>query len=49
MDFSLQMEGYLPLPTRIVPSILGRVVTLKDGGDLFYGNTLQTIASKEVY
>jgi hypothetical protein len=46
-DYSVQMEGYLPLPERIVPSILGRVTTLKDGGDLFFGDVFQTVESKE--
>ena len=45
-DVSIVMEGYLPLPVKVVPSILGRVTTMKDGGDLFYGDVLQTIQGK---
>lgn len=30
-DFSITMEGWLPLPERMVPTILGRVTSLEDG------------------
>lgn len=45
-DYSIQMEGYLPLPERLVPTILGRVTTLKDGGERFYGDVLQAATGK---
>lgn len=45
-DISLQMEGYLPLPEKIVPSILGRVTTLKDGGELYHGEVFDTVQGK---
>jgi hypothetical protein len=37
------MEGYLPLPEKVVPSILGKVTILKDGGSQSYGTVLQTM------
>jgi len=48
-DVSLMMEGYLPLPEKVVPSILGRVVTMKDGGALHYGDVLQNMQGKLNY
>lgn len=44
-DYSLTMEGWLPLPEKVVPSILGRVTSLKDA-DL--GDTLEVISGKDV-
>lgn len=48
-DISIQMEGYLPLPEKIVPSILGRVTTLRDGGELFYNDVFDTMQGKMNY
>jgi len=48
-DISLQMEGYLPLPEKVVPSILGRVLTLKDGSEKYYGSTFDTVLGKSDY
>ena len=45
-DYNIMMEGYLPLPNRVVPSILGKVTTLKDGGERFFGDVLQTMEGK---
>lgn len=42
-DYSITMEGWLPLPEKIVPSILGRVTTLKDG--LVKNTTLQVLTN----
>jgi hypothetical protein len=47
-DFAIQIEGYLPLPEKVVPSILGKVTTLKDGGEQSYGTVLQTIQGRLV-
>jgi hypothetical protein len=42
------MEGYLPLPEKIVPSVLGRVTTFQDGGSLYYGDILQAVQGKQI-
>ena len=47
-DFAIQMEGYLPLPEKVVPSVLGKVTTLKDGGEQSYGTVLQTMQGRLV-
>ncbi len=47
-DYNIHMEGYLPLPERIVPSILGRVTTLRDGNQQTFGEILQEIQGKGV-
>jgi hypothetical protein len=45
-DFNIQMEGYLPLPEKVVPSILGRVTTIKDMSISNYGDVLQVLEGK---
>lgn len=47
-DFSIQVEGYLPLPEKVVPSILGRVTSFRDGSIMNYGDVLQNIHGKMV-
>lgn len=49
-DFAVTMEGWLPLPERVVPSILGRVTTLKESvNPLFdFGDVLDTAESKDI-
>jgi hypothetical protein len=47
-DFSIQMEGYLPLPEKVVPSILGRVTILKDASVNNYGDVLQVLEGKQI-
>ena len=46
-DYSITMEGWLPLPEKIVPSILGKVTTLKDGTvSLLSGEIFDVIEGK---
>jgi hypothetical protein len=50
-DYSLTMEGWMPLPERVVPAILGKVTTLKEGviksqTGAFSGSVLDTITGK---
>jgi hypothetical protein len=44
-DYKVLCESYLPLATRIVPSILGRAIVLKDGEKSFGGEVLQVVSS----
>jgi hypothetical protein len=47
-DYSFTAEGFLPLPEKIVPTVLGRVTTLREGVVKFYsGNVLGTVNSKQ--
>jgi len=47
-DYSITMEGWLPLPEKVVPSILGRVVTLKEQvSGSAAGLTLETVLSQK--
>ena len=48
-DISIMMEGYLPLPEKIVPAILGNVTTLEDGSALHYGEVFDTVQGKMNY
>jgi hypothetical protein len=43
-DYSITMEGWLPLPEKIVPSILGRAIALKEDT----GAILDVAAGKDV-
>lgn len=45
-DYSIRMEGWLPLPEKVVPAILGKAVALKDGSIQTYGDTLGVLYSK---
>jgi hypothetical protein len=47
-DFTMTMEGWLPLPTKVVPTILGRVLTFKEqlGPEPTFGNFLESALSK---
>jgi hypothetical protein len=48
-DYSIQMEGWLPIPEKVVPSILGRVMSLKDGTkSLVTGEILDVVLGKDV-
>jgi hypothetical protein len=48
-DYSISMEGWLPLPEKIVPSILGRVFSLREGTGIALetGEVLDTVAGKQ--
>jgi len=48
-DFAVTMEGWLPLPTKVVPTILGRVLTLKEriGSEEAYGSFLENVLGKQ--
>ena len=46
-DYNVTMEGWLPLPEKIVPTILGRVISLKDGVSPI-GDILENVAGKDV-
>jgi hypothetical protein len=48
-DYNISMEGWLPLPSKIVPAILGRVVTLKEevvNKTVSTGGVLDTVLGK---
>ena len=47
-DFSLIMEGWLPLPEKIVPSILGRVSSLREQVSRGTGEVLEVVTGKDV-
>ena len=48
-DFSITMEGWLPLPEKTVPSILGRVTTLhEDTGKIPTGDILEGVTGKDM-
>lgn len=47
-DYSFVAEGYLPLPEKIFPSILGRVTILKDGSPKkSYSEVLATLQGRD--
>jgi hypothetical protein len=46
-DYNLQIEGWMPLPEKVVPSILGQVTSLREGvGRLNTGELLETFSGK---
>lgn len=48
-DISVEMEGWLPLPEKVVPSILGRVGSFKEGvSKIPTGEVLETILGKQI-
>lgn len=48
-DFSITMEGWLPLPEKVVPTILGRVTTLREGvNKIPTGDVLEVVSGKDV-
>lgn len=40
MDYRITIEGWLPLPEKFVPTILGQVVCLKEGESKYAGGTV---------
>jgi len=47
-DYRITMEGWIPLPNKVVPTILGTVTTLREGdGKLATGELLGTISGKK--
>lgn len=48
-DFTVTMEGWLPLPEKHVPSVLGKVVNMREGvGKVPTGDVLAVVSGKDV-
>lgn len=48
-DISITMEGWMPLPEKVVPTVLGRVASFKEGvSKIPTGEVLETILGKQI-
>lgn len=48
-DYSIVVEGHLPLPEKVVPSVLGRVIYMREGVQAIpSGDVLAVVAGKDV-
>jgi len=47
-DYRIIAEGWLPLPEKRVPTILGHVTSLREGVSTYGGNLLDTVVGRDV-